>query len=67
MTASTQSAQEKSGRPFIGVWFRCCGAYARIYRDRAGAVYEGRCPRCLRPVRVRVAPGGTDYRFFDAY
>jgi hypothetical protein len=53
-------------RPFIGVLFECCGIYARVYRVPRAAVYRGRCPKCLRAVRVRVGPSGVDARFFRA-
>jgi hypothetical protein len=53
-------------RPYIGVYFECCGVYARIYRQHDKMVYLGRCPRCLRQVRVRVGPGGTNARLFHA-
>jgi hypothetical protein len=54
------------GRPWIGIRFDCCGAYARVYRSADGAMYQGRCPRCQRTVRLRVGPDGTDARFFRA-
>ena len=66
MTPATQRPSERAGRPFIGVHFRCCNAYARIYRNAGGTAYEGRCPRCLRPIRALVGPGGTTQRLFEA-
>ncbi len=64
-TGSPNSAP--SGRRFVGVRFECCGIYARIYLNKAETAYEGRCPRCLKAVRLRIGPGGTDQRFFTAY
>ena len=54
-------------RRFVGIHFACCSVYARIYVNRTQSAYEGNCPRCSRPVRLRIGPGGTDKRFFTAY
>jgi len=46
--------------------FDCCNAYIRIYKRADGTAYEGRCPKCRRPVRVRVGEGGSNNRIFRA-
>jgi PHP family Zn ribbon phosphoesterase len=53
--------------PFLGISFECCRTYARIYRNREGTAYEGRCPRCGMRVRVAIGPDGTKERFFLAH
>ena len=53
-------------RPWVGVKFTCCNVYTRIYRNRMGTCYQGRCPRCMRAVTLRVARGGSNARFFNA-
>ena len=63
---ATPCARPALHRPWIGILFDCCGVYVRIYRNKEGTAYEGRCPKCSRPVRLRVGPGGTDARFFVA-
>jgi len=62
-----ESEISKSGsRPWVGIRFNCCDVYVRIYRNAEGTAYTGRCPKCLRPVRLRVGAGGTSSRFFNA-
>ena len=51
-------------RAFIGIWFDCCHTNGRHYKNKAGTAYVGRCPRCLRPVTVRIGGEGTSRRFF---
>ena len=53
-------------QPWVGIRFECCNVYARVYRNREGTAYTGRCPHCLREVRLQVGPGGTEARFFKA-
>ena len=55
-------------KPFIGVTFKCCNVYSRVYLNKKGDAFEGICPRCYRKkVIVKVVEkGGTKARFFDA-
>ena len=61
------SASPERGRRFLGIHFACCDVYARIYLNRERTAYSGHCPRCSRPIHIRVGPGGTDTRFFTAH
>ena len=54
------------GRPWLGIHFDCCNVYTRVYRNREGTAYRGRCPRCMRSLTLRVGSSGTDARFFVA-
>jgi hypothetical protein len=65
MTGKKDNSPNK-GRPFLGIYFKCCHVYWRIYKNKAETAYEGRCPKCLRKVRVKIGEGGTGNRFFVA-
>ncbi|MHC4710797.1 MAG: hypothetical protein ACYTA3_10400 [Planctomycetota bacterium] len=66
--ASGAGTPESPGprRAFLSVWFRCCHAYGRIYRNADRTEYNGRCPRCGSPVRALIGAPGTDHRIFRA-
>ncbi len=66
LDARADDANDTAARPFIGIYFECCGVYTRIYRRPDQREYRGRCPRCLRPVELRVGPEGTSARMFVA-
>jgi hypothetical protein len=53
-------------KQFLGIMFDCCNVYARIYKNKEGTHYEGRCPRCGRQLKVKIGEGGTGQRFFRA-
>ncbi|MDD3593414.1 MAG: hypothetical protein PHX18_02185 [Candidatus Gastranaerophilales bacterium] len=55
---------EFRGRKYLGIQFDCCGVYSRIYQNKEGSAYVGRCPGCLRTVRIKIGEGGTSARFF---
>ena len=61
------NTEARSGeRPWVGVHFECCGAYTRIYREADIPQYEGRCPRCGRPITISVGPQGISARVLRA-
>jgi len=53
-------------RPFIGMHFKCCHVYARLYLNQAGTAFVGWCPKCARKAEIKVAPGGSKDRFYQA-
>ncbi len=59
-------ATRTSPRKFLGIYFRCCTIYGRIYKNVSGTAYEGRCPRCGKPTKILIGTGGTSNRFFEA-
>jgi len=58
--------EDNSRRRFVGIHFTCCDIYSRVYVNREETAYEGRCPRCLRQVTLKIGTGGTSARFFTA-
>lgn len=58
---------ETSRKPFVGVHFRCCNVYARIYLNAAGTAFVGWCPRCARKkAEITVSASGSSTPFFSA-
>lgn len=62
----SSACSSEKGNPFLGIHFRCCRTYGRIYRAADGSQYVGRCPRCQTLVRVPIRAGGSASRFFHA-
>ena len=54
-------------KKFLGIMFKCCNVYGRIYKNKDETAYTGRCPKCGRTIRVPIGKEGTDTRFLDAY
>lgn len=55
---------KKTPRKFLGIMFDCCNVYGRLYPNKDNTAYVGRCPRCMRPIRVPIGENGTGQRFF---
>ena len=35
-------------KPFIGIHFKCCNIYSRIYLNAKGDAFVGWCPKCTK-------------------
>jgi hypothetical protein len=66
MNRPSRRSPQREPRPFLGVLFRCCKTYGRIYRNKEKTAYAGFCPRCGKRVVVAIGSEGTDTRFFVA-
>ena len=58
--------EQSEKKKFLGIYFKCCKVYSRIYRNKFGTAYEGACPTCRRPAVVSIGEKGTSSRFFVA-
>ncbi len=59
--------EDTQAKKYLGILFKCCGVYGRIYQNSDKSAYVGRCPKCLRTVKIKVGEGGTASRFFEVY
>lgn len=62
---SEDNEQEKSAN-YLGIMFKCCNTYGRIYKNRDKTAYVGHCPHCLRSIKIPIGKSGTNQRFFTA-
>jgi hypothetical protein len=62
----SENEAQRAPRPYIGMLFRCCHVYVRIYLNREGSAYSGRCPRCGAKAEITVGPDGSPARFWQA-
>lgn len=57
--------EKREERPYLGVMFKCCKVYSRIYMNKQGTAFVGWCPRCATPMRIKISPDGSTSRFFE--
>ena len=53
-------------KKFLCILFECCNMYGRIYKNKEETFYQGRCPKCMREIKIKIAEGGSNQRFFKA-
>ena len=54
-------------KKFLGIMFKCCNIYSRIYLNKPEDAYEGKCPKCQKLIKIKIGGSGTDNRFFNAF
>ena len=54
----------EADRDYLRVLFACCKMYQRVYLPSDRTTFSARCPKCLRPIGFRLAPGGATDRTF---
>ena len=57
--------ERREERPYLGVMFKCCKVYSRIYINKQKTAFVGWCPKCAKQMRIKISPEGTDSRFFE--
>ncbi len=57
---------KKRKRAFIGMHFKCCHVYARIYVNKQQTAFKGHCPKCAAPVEIKISKDGNSTPFFTS-
>ena len=61
-----KKSEKRRKKKFLGIHFRCCTLYGRVYKNKEGTAYEGICPGCGRKAVVPIGKDGSTSRFFIA-
>ncbi len=61
-----QDASHGPQRHSVGVHFKCCNVYSKIYLNHAGTAYAGHCPICAAAIEIPIVnQGGSSSKFFS--
>lgn len=63
--AAGPEGRDATGRPFLMVWFKCAGAYQKVFRSVDATQYAARCPKCGKTMQFAVGSGGENRRMFE--
>lgn len=61
-----KNAPKGKNKPFIGMTFKCCNVYSRIYLNSKATSFTGFCPKCRAMTEIKVSPMGSNTKFFTA-
>jgi hypothetical protein len=67
--AGTSEVRTQDSSPsvnYLSIYFKCCGVYAPIYKNKTATAYAGHCPRCRRSATIAISPTGSPSRIFQA-
>jgi hypothetical protein len=53
-------------REYVGVTFKCCRVYTRIYLNKEKTAFVGWCPKCAAKMEVQITKTGSSSKFFQA-
>lgn len=58
--------QDKTNRkPHLGIMFKCCNIYSRIYINKMETAFVGWCPKCAKKAQINISEDGSDSKFFE--
>ena len=60
------TVENKNKKPFVGMHFKCCHVYSRIYINAKRTAFSGHCPKCAKPVEIKISKDGSSSPFFTA-
>jgi len=63
---TSDSSKNNKKRPFIGMLFKCCNAYGRLYLNPKKKEFYGRCPKCGKAAVMKISSDGQKGNFFVA-
>jgi len=63
--APADKEASRETRPFVGVTFRCCRVYMRVYPQGIGAQIV-HCPKCGGGLEIEFTADGKPKTFFEA-
>jgi hypothetical protein len=60
-----QNKSKRKKREFVGVIYKCCNVYSRIYINKKRTAFVGWCPKCGARMEFIISPKGSKSKFFE--